>query len=656
MTKILIKSLSKICRIIPPDPVSRFAVFLFLINKRAGGGDAAGEHIQSPEIKTALEEIPAGELTPEDFVAIFERLLAQEHSSKSGAFYTPPWLAEKIAEESIAPLLENKSLPDIFKVKIFDPACGAGIFLLEALKLAASQFRKTGVDSPENRAAFIKNCLHGTDKDPWAVRAAGLILSLAATGVQDREVFGGNLMHANSLFDTDDFNAASPADRRLLEEEKIISFTGTFPAVFGKADPGFDCIIGNPPYGLARGEKLGSNENKKLQKVYGEYRIGKINKYLAFMARGAGLLNSRGVLSYIVPNAWLAVKSARGIREAFIKNAFLESVDIYGQNVFTDLSVETVVFRAVKGGGSSHVRISEFSGNGPGKPARSFLLPLSFARPENDFLIPAFWDESVSRFEEFIRTSCFRLGDDNSPFKPMIALQAYAAGKGTPPQTKEQVQNHAFHSCGRETAEHLPYLEGKDIQRYSLVWSGSYLRYGKWLAEPQTPGRFSGPRIIIREILRPEPYVLSACFTEDTYLYNKSALHILPASGCTREDLQALTAILNSKVSGKIIKMFGRKSQRGLFPKLLNQDLKSFPVPHAFHSRKKLLAELAGEMAALTGSGRSAEAGKIQDKIDSDVSGLYGTGTVELTEGPGQADNNQFFGDNLHRPLNPANI
>ena len=67
----------------------------------------------------------------------------------------------------------------------------------------------------------------------------------------------------------------------------------------------------------------------------------------------------------------------------------------------------------------------------------------------------------------------------------------------------------------------------QDVMRYQYRHSGSYLKYGPWLAEPQKIERFSGTRILIREIINSAPYILNSCAIEERALYNKSIIHIL---------------------------------------------------------------------------------------------------------------------------------
>lgn len=116
-----------------------------------------------------------------------------------GAWYTPPEVAEAMCRLSIGPQLDRLAQdPDpgaMFDVLAIDPACGAGVFLIEAARLIAGRIaaRVSGVDpAPPGhvRAALpvvMTECVFGVDIDPVAVDMAKTALWLEIEG---REPFG----------------------------------------------------------------------------------------------------------------------------------------------------------------------------------------------------------------------------------------------------------------------------------------------------------------------------------------------------------------------------------------------------------------------------------------------------------------------------------
>ncbi|MDC0358808.1 hypothetical protein OAO01_08335, partial [Oligoflexia bacterium] len=267
--------------------------------------------------------------------------------------------------------------------------------------------------------------------------------------------------------------------------------------------------------------------------------------------------------------------------------------------VFGEVSVETVTFKVDKERTHHKIRVYHSDSIHDSTVGSATAIPVKTCIKNPDFLVPINWSKEVSEIVDHINDVSFSIVDKASPFVPLIALQAYSFGKGKPPQSKADVKNHIYHTTSKTDESTYPYLEGADIHRYHSTWSGKYLRHGACLAEPQTIERFIGPRILIREITSPAPYVLTACYVDEPYLYNKSVLHILPKAKANEELMLALLAVLNSRFASFLITYLGRKSQRKIFPKIVNDDLKYFPIPVNFYEYVTTLAQYSREMARL---------------------------------------------------------
>ena len=105
-------------------------------------------------------------------------------------------------------------------------------------------------------------------------------------------------------------------------------------------------------------------------------------------------------------------------------------------------------------------------------------------------------------------------------FDVRTGLQAYERGKGNPPQTAEDVRNHIFDRQHCENSHSIRYLEGRDVERYRIHWSGLWMQYGPWLSQPREIGIFTRPRILLREITGQSPYCLNYMYAEKQFLNN----------------------------------------------------------------------------------------------------------------------------------------
>ena len=71
-------------------------------------------------------------------------------------------------------------------------------------------------------------------------------------------------------------------------------------------------------------------------------------------------------------------------------------------------------------------------------------------------------------------------------FEVRSGLQAYEKGKGTPPQTREDVEAHVFDRQKKTDRHSIRYLEGSDVGRFFTSWGGTWLQDGPWLSQPRT--------------------------------------------------------------------------------------------------------------------------------------------------------------------------
>ncbi len=116
-------------------------------------------------------EVPDSTLDPLRVGEIYQGALAAEDRRTKGAFYTPPALVNHLLDESLEPLLAAAQTPaDVLALRVVDPSCGVGYFLIEARRRLSRRLMELG--SAEDPSC----CLFGVDLDPVAVAlATGLL-------------------------------------------------------------------------------------------------------------------------------------------------------------------------------------------------------------------------------------------------------------------------------------------------------------------------------------------------------------------------------------------------------------------------------------------------------------------------------------------------
>lgn len=220
------------------------------------------------------------------------------------------------------------------QVRILDPACGSGAFLIEAFDQLHAQYQEAADHLYElwgSRSLFdpdqtiLEKNLYGVDLNEEAIEICRLSIWIktAQRGKKltdlDRTIRTGN-----SLVDDPEIDPRNAFDWR-----------AAFPEAF--ADGGFDVVIGNPPY--VRQELLGDLK-PYLEKRFRAYH-GMADLYVYFFERGLDLLKPGGRLSFVVTNKWLKGGYAEPLRRLLAEGAWLEAlVDLgHAKEVFEDADV-----------------------------------------------------------------------------------------------------------------------------------------------------------------------------------------------------------------------------------------------------------------------------------------------------------------------------
>ncbi len=235
---------------------------------------------------------------------------------RSGAHYTPQELAGSIVDTALQPVLtalgDHPTPAQILDIELCDPAMGAGAFLVAACRqLAAHLARAHDFHhlplTADPHLLVAQHCLYGVDRDPLAVAAARLSLALL-TGADDPFA---DLRHGDSLVglpgpdglalpDVLQFFAPDAARGR-----PVLPFhwPHEYPHVFTRENPGFDCIVGNPPFlgGKRISTVLGPRTRDWLARLHGP-GTGNADLAAHFLRRAFALLRRGGTLGFIATN------------------------------------------------------------------------------------------------------------------------------------------------------------------------------------------------------------------------------------------------------------------------------------------------------------------------------------------------------------------
>src|SRR5947209_1128281 len=213
-----------------------------------------------------------------------------EVKKAGGVYYTPTHIVDYIVEHTVGKLLTGKMLRQAAKLRILDPACGSGSFLLGAYQRLLDWTRDCDLDDgPE---------VHGSEQ---------------MTFLNEEERYSLN---------TFDWKAEDPEIMR---------------------GGGFDAVIGNPPYIFGEYHNQKAKHYFRTHLTLARYQY---DTYWLFIEQGLNLTKSYGRFALIVPDALLARDETRNTR-AMLLSEGLEG--IYHCGTVFKVNVSTVVFVVAKG-------------------------------------------------------------------------------------------------------------------------------------------------------------------------------------------------------------------------------------------------------------------------------------------------------------------
>lgn len=542
---------------------------------------------------------------------------------QDGVFYTPQYITKYIVENTVGRLCAEKKqqmgireeeyfsdqrrqmqtkkrLLDqlqqyrewLLQITILDPACGSGAFLNAALRFLMDEHKL--IDEMETKVSgytlefqdvensILENNLYGVDINEESVEIAQLALWLrTAKPHRKLNTLSGNIKCGNSLI-------SDPA----IAGDKAFNWQEQFPQVFERG--GFDVVIGNPPYVFAR-EKVSEKEKNYYSTVYESAKY-QVNTYIIFMEKSMLLAKKNGLVGLIVPNSWLMTYSGEALRKFFIEKTSVDIiVNLYGKS-FEDANVETVIsiIKNIEAKDDHIIGILKANENSKSFDFLHSKKQSDFAKNKSfEFLV--FQNDLSESLTNKIRQGCKGL-DEVACVK--AGLQAYEKGKGTPKQSAEDVKNRPYDYAYQFNENTYRYLDGSNVLRYAINWTGQWLWYGNHLAAPRTLNLFTDEKIIIREITSEFPHCLNAVYTNDTYLYNRSNIAVVSRKG-VNISLKYVLVLVNSTLLSFYFKKNTAKAERKLFPKIILNDLRLFPIKEIPLESQQPFITLADTMLTL---------------------------------------------------------
>jgi len=435
-----------------------------------------------------------------------------EVKKAGGVFYTPTYIVDYIVRNTVGKLVEGKTPKQAENLKILDPACGSGSFLIGAYQyLLDWHLAWYGANDPEKHAKgknpkiylaggvggeggtwrlataerkrILLSHIHGVDIDAQAVEVTKLSLLLKVLeGESDQTLasqfklfheralpdLDSNIKCGNSLVGPDFYDGNLDLGEDERRRVNVFDWEAEFPGVF--AVGGFDAVIGNPPY--VRQESLA--ELKPYLQAHYTTSHGVADLYVYFIEKGVSLLKQGGVYGVIVANKWMRAGYGEPLRCWMKRQRIEEIVDFTDMPIFRNATTYTCILQLCKDEplnafAATQVRTLDFPSLGEYVGEHRYRVSQSTLDDRGWSLA----DESTQRLQNKLKSLGIALRDYVNGAICYGIKTGYNEAFVIDQATRDQIVAEDSSSA----AIIKPFLVGRDIKRYQPPASKQYVLF-----------------------------------------------------------------------------------------------------------------------------------------------------------------------------------
>lgn len=533
---------------------------------------------------------------------------------EQGIYYTPTFVVDYIVKNALGPVLaECKSIADLKKIKVLDPACGSGSFLVKALEVISNRYKDfSRTPDTYTKIQILQENIYGVDLDEQAVEIARLNLLINALDERTKlPPLSDNIKNGNSLISGTDEELKKYFGKN-FRDKKPFNWQEEFPEVFKQG--GFDVIIGNPPWVTVTHKEIGQEMLEFFKEKYAGAEGFKLNLFPLFVELGIDLLKNDGIVSLIIPNRLLDTPSYKSVRAKFVNKYEILDIQNIPSGAFERVVAGNIILSIQKTKNTSKdINISNFiSGD-------KIKLKLKDITENSNLTININSKPETSGIIQKIRDS------KTVPLKDICNIHV-----GMMVKNKDE-------KFSLEPIFKYPIVVGKDLVKY-FVKSKKYFDIEKveiFGGTKNIKKHEEHPKLLVRKTGN---VIICSLDTEGVFAEQSVYLVLLRN---TDFDIKFLCAYLNSKIvtfyfQSELI------TNPDAYPYIQHYDLESLPVINADKKTQKVLAQYTDKMIESNKSllktpensnkwnSLKEEIAKTDKLIDQKVYELYGLGEEEI--------------------------
>ena len=234
------------------------------------------------------------------------------------------------------PLLKKKLTERIKSLKILDPACGSGRFLISTANTLLKIFKilDIGLNEYDSKKFIIENMLFGIEIDKTASIISKLrLISWLLSSSEDLSKMDSNDLTNASLEHLDQIYEDIHVSFNILHLDFLLDFD----------IDNFDMIIGNPPY--VENKKIKNSDYKKRLKKNFKSAYKLFDLSILFLEKSLSVLKeNEGYLSFLTTNKFLSADYGIKIRKLLVNNTELkEFINVSSLKVFSNIAAYPII-------------------------------------------------------------------------------------------------------------------------------------------------------------------------------------------------------------------------------------------------------------------------------------------------------------------------
>ena len=398
-----------------------------------------------------------------------------------GVYYTPSYIVDYIVKNTVGKLCDKKTPKEVSQLKILDPACGSGSFLLGAYQCLIDWHRQYYAQNPTKnkkviyldrnneyqlftaeKKRILLNNIYGVDIDANAVEVTKLSMLLKVLEGESNETLsqqlkmfheralpslGNNIKCGNSLIGPDYFTGQLLPDENEMNKINPFDWHKEFAGIMEKG--GFDAVIGNPPY--VNMVALPEEQRGYFQRFYATCR-NKSDLYSFFVERALKIArkNTRRI-GFILPHTWIATDSFLLFRKMLFEEKTIEKIVEMGFDVFPKVTVSTIVLICSQNNKNIEILNKDFS--------KVFSIATeTWSKPP--YHIDLNWNQQRAKIDDRLTKNT----------KTLNSILQFSRGIKTSNDAR-------FISNSKKDNQYKKVFRGRNIKAYELNWNGEYIWY-----------------------------------------------------------------------------------------------------------------------------------------------------------------------------------